>query len=177
MIGGKIAEAYVRFAFETAAMANRLERWREDLLRLSRVDPQEISAACRQMEERNEPGPAGPISECLPSVVDFACALVSRGRGHLLPDVAAAYARVLDEHYGLSHAEVVSAVPLDQDTVRMIENRLTSIAGHAFVVDARVDPSIVGGLVVRVGDRVIDRSVRARLASLRQDLLTSYEAG
>jgi F-type H+-transporting ATPase subunit delta len=80
---------------------------------------------------------------------------------------------LLDEYYGVRQAEVTTAVPLDDDARRLIETRLREIAGSSFTLDERVDPTIVGGIIVRVGDRIIDRSVRARLQALRDSVLES----
>jgi F-type H+-transporting ATPase subunit delta len=169
----RTAEVYGRLAFETAAASNQLERWRADLRAVSLVPADDLTAWCA----RREAGEAGhgPLTGRLPSVGEFVCLLVARARVHLLAEIADAYDRVLDEHYGLAHAEVVSAVRLDGDMVRAIEQRLSELGGRKFVIKARVDPSIIGGLVIQVGDTMVDRSVRARLSRLRLDLLASYE--
>lgn len=175
MTVGTRAEVYARLAFEVAAEANQLERWRDDLRRLSAIEAKDIADRCERPEAGGTHGNKEPFAQCLSSVVDFVCALVSRGHVHLLPEISATYCRILDGHYGLTHAEVVSAIPLDDGVVRMIEERLSSMAGRRFVVEATVDPSIIGGLVFKIGDNVVDRSVRGRLSRLRLDLLTKYE--
>lgn len=67
-------------------------------------------------------------------------------------------------------AEVVSAVPLTDAEHKALETRLRAAHGDELAIRFRIDPAILGGLVVRVGDRYIDGSVAARLGQLRQDL-------
>ena len=67
-----------------------------------------------------------------------------------------------------TQAEVVSAVPLAEPTYVRIQAELERLAGRALDLHRRVDPGILGGLVVRVGDRRLDLSLAARLASLRE---------
>jgi F-type H+-transporting ATPase subunit delta len=116
---------------------------------------------------------ASHIGDVLPEVADFACLLARNNKEAILSEIAAEYSRLLDEYYGVRQAEVTTAVPLDDDARRLIETRLREIAGSSFTLDERVDPTIVGGIIVRVGDRIIDRSVRARLQALRDSVLES----
>ncbi|HHE42067.1 MAG TPA: ATP synthase F1 subunit delta [Dehalococcoidia bacterium] len=173
MTGNVVAWTYALLAFERATAGRKLERWREDLASVSRVNPADVVAHCKQMQGDRRKPLEGILAQCLPEVADFVCLIVSRGLVHLLADIASSYDHVLDEHYGLTPVDVVTAVPLDEKTLRAIEQRLSAMANRRFVVNARVDPDIVGGLIVKVGDKVIDRSVKAKLDSLRQDILES----
>jgi len=93
--------------------------------------------------------------------------LVRRGRIEQLPRVAAEFARRDDERNGLAHATATSAAPLGEDEIRAIAARLETITGGRIALDTDVDPSLLGGVVVRIGDRLIDGSVRGRLERLR----------
>ncbi|MBE9505733.1 MAG: ATP synthase F1 subunit delta [Chloroflexi bacterium] len=113
----------------------------------------------------------------LPEVLDFACLLARHDNLSMLGDVARQYSRLLDEHRAVQFAEIVTAIPLDAKARRLVENRLRDMTGAEFVLDARVDPAIIGGIVLKIGNRVIDHSVRARLQSLRDAVLDGQEAG
>jgi F-type H+-transporting ATPase subunit delta len=96
--------------------------------------------------------------------------LVRRGRIEQLPRVAAEFARRDDERNGLTHAVATSAAPLGEDEIRAIAARLEQVTGQRVALETNVDPGILGGVVVRIGDRLIDGSVRGRLERLRNQL-------
>jgi F-type H+-transporting ATPase subunit delta len=96
--------------------------------------------------------------------------LVRRNRIGQLPRVAAEFRRLDDRRNGLTHATATSAAPLGAGEVRTITARLEELTGGRIALETDVDPSLLGGLVVRVGDRLIDGSVRGRLERLRGQL-------
>lgn len=98
--------------------------------------------------------------------------LLRRGRIEELPRVAAEFRRLDDERQGITHATATSAAALSPDEVRAITARLEQSTGGRIALDVEVDPSLLGGLVVRVGDRLIDGSVRGRLERLRNQLIS-----
>ncbi|MEJ5221650.1 MAG: ATP synthase F1 subunit delta, partial [Tepidiforma sp.] len=81
-----------------------------------------------------------------------------------------AFNRLADDYEGIAHAEVTTAVPLTDEQLASIRARLGQQLGKQVVATARVDPAIIGGAIVRVGDRLIDGSVRTRLKLLRREL-------
>jgi len=170
----KSAGLYARRALEQAARTSQLERWRTDLRVVAATPLSDVLQCCR-WQDGDLMADEGSISlhlgDVLPEVADFACLLARNNKEAILPEIAAEYSRLLDEYYGVRQAEVTTAVPLDAESRRLIESRLREMAGSSFTLDERVDPSIVGGIVLRVGDRIIDRSVRARLEALREVLL------
>jgi F-type H+-transporting ATPase subunit delta len=105
-------------------------------------------------------------------VLNLITLLVRRGRIELLPQVAQAFARLDDARQEITHATVTSAAPLTPDEVQALTQRLEQSSGGRISLDVQVDPSLLGGLVVRVGDRLIDGSVRGRLERLRNQLTT-----
>jgi len=96
--------------------------------------------------------------------------LVRRGRIEQLPRVAAEFRRLDDRQNGLTHATATSAVPLGADEIRAITARLEELTAGKIALETAVDPSLLGGVVVRVGDRLLDGSVRGRLERLRNQL-------
>jgi F-type H+-transporting ATPase subunit delta len=89
------------------------------------------------------------------------------GRG---PDIASFFRELVDEERGIARAVVTSAVELDADRRAELERQLAQQTGKQVTVETQVDPSILGGLVVRIGDRMVDGSTRARLRTLRTQL-------
>jgi F-type H+-transporting ATPase subunit delta len=176
-----IAEFYARRAFELAADAMQLERWRRELNVLAGVPEEDLLQCCNPVVGRDGSANGMSAQECLGGVLADVAGLVwllaRHGRLSVLGDVAREYSRLLDEHHGLRHAEVVTATPLDAETRRLIEDCLQGTTGAKYVLDGRVDSAIIGGVVLKIGDRVIDRSVRARLQSLRDAVLDGHEFG
>ena len=100
----------------------------------------------------------------------FLALVVDKGREAELPGMAAAYARQLDARHQRVFAEVITAVPLDEAAVAQLQTQLSGFLSQDVTLARRVDPEILGGVVVRVGDRLIDGSVKARLQELAESL-------
>jgi F-type H+-transporting ATPase subunit delta len=97
--------------------------------------------------------------------------LATRGRVSLVPPIAAEYKRLLDRQRGVVTATVTSAMPLEPDHLAAVTERLRALTGLAVEVHPQLDPGLVGGLTVQVGDQLIDASVRGRLERLRDRLV------
>jgi len=103
-------------------------------------------------------------------VLSLALILLRRGRTSLGPGIAEAYQELLDEARGVSHATVTTAVSLSAEELEAVKKRLAEIAGGEVVVETEVAEEILGGVVVRIGDRLIDGSTKSRLLALKQKL-------
>jgi F-type H+-transporting ATPase subunit delta len=97
--------------------------------------------------------------------------MVDRRRAQALPYVAQWLRELADARQGLVHAEVTTAAPLSDAYYGRLQSQLETMTGKRVVVDRRTDPTIIGGVVTRIGDRIFDGSLRTRLQSLRDALL------
>jgi F-type H+-transporting ATPase subunit delta len=97
--------------------------------------------------------------------------LVQNRRQMLIPVIANEYRDLVDEVEGRIHAEVTLATPADEEQRASIARQLTQKLGRPVVPQVRVNPNILGGIIVRIGDRVMDGSVRKRLGILRGRML------
>jgi len=104
--------------------------------------------------------------------VRFLQAVVRRGRQGLLAEIAQQYQVLLDEKLNRVHAGVTLAAEVDARTQQQVVERLTEALGREVRAYFRSDPRILGGVVVRVGDRIFDGSVRRRLTALQRRMLT-----
>ncbi len=105
-----------------------------------------------------------------PLVVRFAQLLVEKRRVESFPAAVAEFQRLADAHRHLVRAQVTTATPLAADQAVALQNRLGARTGQTVLLEQRIDPAIKGGVIVRIGDQVMDGSVRGYLDSLRQRL-------
>lgn len=96
--------------------------------------------------------------------------LAERDRLVLLPELLAAYRERLLDHLNVVRAEVTTAVPLTMDRSRAVERSLSQLTGRTVTLATRVDPSIVGGVVARIGSTIYDGSVARQLEKIRVTL-------
>ena len=101
-----------------------------------------------------------------PDVEHLLLMLVEKDRASIIPNVASEFARLLDTHRNEADAEAVSAVPLTPEQISQLETQLQNATGLKVRLKTRVDENILGGLIVRVGDKLIDASVATRLSQI-----------
>lgn len=169
------ARRYAEAIFELGQESGTLDQWKDDLDVLSNVAGD--GGALGVLENIKTPMEDRlalldrALTGMSPLTRNFARLLVSRSRLSLVPQIARLFAEMLDQHTGVVRAEAVSAVPLSEDERRAIVARLRSITGAQDIrLESQVDSSIIGGLIVRVGDQLIDGSTRSRLIQLRRRL-------
>jgi len=107
-----------------------------------------------------------------PQFVRFLKAVVRRGRQGLLGEISQEYQALLDQRQNRVHAGVTLAAAPDETLQQQIVERLSAVLGKEVRAHFRSDRGILGGVVVRVGDRVFDGSLKRRLAVLRRRMLT-----
>jgi F-type H+-transporting ATPase subunit delta len=103
----------------------------------------------------------------------FLQSLVSNRRQMLIPEIARVYLDLLDEAEGRMHARVTVAQETPDAEKSVIAQQLSRMFGKEVIPHITVDPSIMGGIVVHVGDTVLDGSVRKRLQTLRRRMSTT----
>jgi len=106
-----------------------------------------------------------------PLVLNLFYLLMSRGKLKILDDISRHYERLLDAHYGIEHAELITAVPLDDEFKKSLSTQFAEMVGHEVIIDAQTDPSVIGGFRARIGDTLIDGSIKNTLESLRKNLV------
>jgi F-type H+-transporting ATPase subunit delta len=164
---------YAEAAFQLADRDGSIETWRRELEQAAAATDGQLMTVLAN--------PALPLDQRLQaadrvlaglsqSVRNIVLLLVRRGRIEQLPRVAAEFRRLDDRRNGLTHATATSAAPLGADEIRAITARLEAMTGDRIALETAVDPDLLGGVVVRVGDRLIDGSVRGRLERLRNQL-------
>ena len=168
------AKRYAEAVFEIALDTGTGDAWREDLASIAELaehpqaEPFLASARVSDADKRRLIEGALEIS---PMAMNLALLLLQRGRLHLAPLIAAEYNRMLDASRGIEHAIVTTAVPLNEAGERAVAERLRDLTGaREMLVETRVDPSLIGGMVARIGDRLLDGSTRTKLVQLKRTL-------
>ena len=170
------ARRYAQAVFQIARENDELETWLDDLALLVRSLEDERLVRFLNAPQVPVPRKTEVIRSTVgdsvgPLAANLMALLAARNIASLLPSLADQYQALLDAHRGIERAEVVSAVPLTDDERQGIEELLEDIASKQIKLTPRVEPSVLGGLVARVGDRVIDGSTRTRLQAMRRELV------
>ena len=162
--------------FQIAVETGQLDEWSEDLRLIAvalgnadlsgLLDAPQVPASVKVDSIKSALGDSvGPLA------INLLSLLAVRDLSRLVPGILDEYGRLVDRHVGIERAEVVSAVPLDDDQVSRVSEVLAGIVGTRVRLDTRVDRELLGGLVAQVGDRVIDGSVRTRLQDMRRGIV------
>ena len=174
------ARRYARAVFEIALEKKGLEEWRSDLDKIvEAVGNAEFLAVLEspkiKFEEKSR------LLDLLvgidPLVLNLVRLLIARGGIRLVPQVAAEYRRMVDDYHGIQTAAVVTAVPLDKKEQQRLATNIGAIIDKKVVLQPSVAPEIIGGIVARVGGKLLDGSTRSKLMALKKELISGGRVG
>ena len=170
------ARRYAQAVFQIGLEHDSLDQWYGDLSTMATaVDESELGVfldAPQVSVERKVEVISDALGDSVsPLAANLLALLASRGIASILTGVVESYQSMLDDHRGIERAEVVSSVPLDDEQRRRVSGLLEGMVGKQVRLVSRVEPSILGGFVARVGDRVIDGSARTRLNQMRRRIV------
>ena len=172
-----IADVYAAALYKLAAETGQADDVRaeiEELVRMAATDPQLaafLSSSSIDAEDREhslEKMFRGRLSDMVLNTLQV---LNRRDRLELLPALARTYVSRLEADRGQIKVTVTSAVALDAGQKAQAEQVATALSGKKPIIDYIVDPDILGGLVLQIGDRRLDNSLRQQLATAQQRLL------
>jgi len=103
-------------------------------------------------------------------LTSFLNLLIEKKRADILPDIAHEMQVMVDQEQNISHGSVVSAIKLDKALKEKIQQALERITGNKVILEASVDPSIIGGVIAKVGDLVLDGSIKTQLNGLKESI-------
>ena len=168
------ARRYAEAAFDVAQQDGDLEGWLDDLRNAEQVA--EDPTAVRYFRDPNVPADVKLqtverlFNGVRPHVMNLLRVLVTRQRTHLLPNIVREFEAMELQARGIAEADVTVARAVTAAEQDAITRRLSEMTGKQVHLQVHVDPSILGGIVVRIGDQLIDSSVAGRLQRLRQQL-------
>jgi F-type H+-transporting ATPase subunit delta len=168
------AKRYAEAAFGIASDTATQDQWQDDLASLAELMRNEQAAAYLHNAKVRDEHKQRLLERALdisPLAMNLARLLLQRGRLALAPQISSEYDRMLDAARGIAHARVTTAVPLGEAEQRAVAERLRAMTGaHEVRLDARIDPSLIGGMVAQIGDQLVDGSTRTRLIELKRRL-------
>jgi F-type H+-transporting ATPase subunit delta len=168
------AKRYSQAVFQIAQQRNEIELWQNELRKLAAIaqnlDLAQAIDNPRFSFEQKSRLLKSQVKDISPLAMNLAFILTSRGNFSLVKEIYLAYQGLVDNYKGIEKAEIITAVPLDETAKSKLVAYLESITGKKITLAERVDPAILGGLVARVGGKIIDGTTMRQLALLKDNL-------
>jgi F-type H+-transporting ATPase subunit delta len=169
------AKRYALAAFELARDHEAIDVWRDAIGQIAEfmTDP-EVKRVLENTRVGQEPKQRlvqAALNDLAPLQLNLARLLVRKQRTALAADIAFAFNQLIEAERGITRARARTAVPLSEEETADLARRIQEQTGNEVILEVEVDPSVLGGVVVQIGDRLIDASTRARLQALRENLV------
>jgi F-type H+-transporting ATPase subunit delta len=168
------ARRYAEAAFQVARESDALDRWQADLAVLDEtlavpelralIEHPAVAFADKERILRRAVADVGA------EPLNLVLLMIRRGRPGAIPAMRRHFEELLRRQRGIARAEIRSALPLDGQDRAELERTLARLAGREVELSELVDPSLIGGISVRIGDQLYDASIRSRLERLRARL-------
>jgi F-type H+-transporting ATPase subunit delta len=172
----EIAAVYARSLFEVAKEQDKLDTVRHQLGEFA-----DALSETRELQvfffspyfstQEKKDGLERAVTDTDPAVLNFLELLIEKHRMPVLFRIRAEYDRLWEDENKLLPVEITSAIELDKDIVKQLGDRISDQTGRKVELSSRVEPDILGGIVVQVGNAVLDASVRNRLDQLRRQVV------
>jgi F-type H+-transporting ATPase subunit delta len=169
------ARRYADALFGLALERDTLDEWGAQLQRIAAIVEDPVAqlalqgpAGSLEAKRRAVEALAGPLSREVMALVGI---MLERKRINRFPGLAEAFAARTRAQRGIELAEVTTAIEIGEDERNIIAERIATQLGKQIELRTNVEPALIGGVVVRVGDQLFDASVRGRLENLRKRLV------
>jgi len=169
----ELARVYARAFFEVAREHGKLDELREQLAQFADALSEHRQLAVfffspYLSSSQKQEGLARALDGADPLLLNFLELLIEKHRMPVIFRVRQQYERLWEEEHRTLPVEVTSAIALDKETTESLGRTIGERAGRTVKLAARVDPDILGGIVLRVGNSILDASIRNRLEQLRR---------
>lgn len=170
-----VAKRYAQAVFDMATESGTQDQWLADLITLVDAVSDRVGGEFLTSPNVSELDKRAVIGQLLPGderryARNLAVLLVQRRRFDVVPELLEVYRDLLLQAQGIAIANVTTAVDLTPAEREQIRTQLQQIVGKEIELRATTDPSLIGGLVARIGDRLIDASVTSQLQQMRASL-------
>ncbi len=168
------AKRFAEAIFEIALEKKELDRWQSDLRKIASLGEDATLVSLLQDPRLHFDSKAKLLSERLgdinPLALNLVYLLITKGRLNMVGDIADQYQRLLYSYRGVEEAEVTTVIPLDDKGKQRLAEHLGAMVGKKVVLKTEVDSRLIGGIVAKIGDKLLDGSTRSKLAALREEL-------
>ncbi len=168
------ARRYAQAVFEIALDKQELDRWQSDLRKIAGLGEDTAFATLLENPKLRFDDKARLLSERLsdinPLALNLVYLLAAKGRLRMVGEIADEYQRLLDNYRGIEQAEVITAITLDDEDKKRLEERLGAIVEKKVVIKPEVDSNVIGGVVARIGGKLLDGSTRSQLEALKKEM-------
>ena len=172
---GSAARRYAEALLDIALEERKVDAYRESLDKVAAAFSGSLPFfrdPSRPLERRLQAAEAATKGE--PTAIgSLVSVLIRRGRIALIAQIAAAYADLVDDRAGIAKARITTAVPLPDAQRASVVGRLEKTTGKRIEAEFAVEPTLLGGATVQVGDHLVDASLRAQLDALRDRLAST----
>lgn len=169
------AKRYSQAIFEIALERKELDKWNLDLQVLNTLSGNsELTSVMENPRfsfEKKSKLLETQIKGISKNAANLAYLLIGKGCFSLVSGIYSEYRLMLENYRGIEKAEVITAVQLEEQEITRLSEQLGNMSGKKVTMSLRVDPQIIGGIIVRIGGKIIDGSTRGQLASLKNELL------
>jgi F-type H+-transporting ATPase subunit delta len=177
MLKGAIARRYAQAIFEIGRKQNTLDRTLDDVREIARLFAhRKLAYLLREPKipaQRKETAIRQALApKVLPTSLNLALLVVQRGLVDLMQNIARELEQLVLDDKNQAIAQVTTATKMDEAQLALVKKALERRTGKTILMQTKVEPDILGGVIARVGDQIIDGSVRYRLTTLQQQLLT-----
>ncbi|GEN34441.1 MULTISPECIES: F0F1 ATP synthase subunit delta [Aneurinibacillus] len=171
-----VAKRYARALYEVASEQQAIDTTETELTQITDIIKQSDElkmllthpkVTAQEKKEMVNDLFAGKVSE---TTLNFLNLLLERGREDELNDIAKHFVNLSNEERGYADATVITAKPLTEAEVQKVAEQFGQKVNKKLRVKAKVDPSIIGGIIVRIGDRLYDGSIKGKLARFTQQI-------
>jgi F-type H+-transporting ATPase subunit delta len=168
---------YAQAVFGRARDSGRFDQWNDELARLNELVADPKASAYLESPNISEEKKIELLNAVLatsqPEARNLARLLLQRNRLGIIPDIYHTFQEEVLADKGIAIADVTTAEPLDDAGQAVVRDRLKKLTGKDIELRMKTDPAIIGGIVARIGDQLIDGSVISQLRRLRNRLAAS----
>ncbi|KAB2953807.1 F0F1 ATP synthase subunit delta [Heliorestis acidaminivorans] len=178
MLTGAVSRRYAQALLEIGTQTNSLDQLENELGRFvvllddNRELQQHLYHPSIVVEAKKELVDAILTKDGYSQVArSFILLVIERRRENYLKDIYREFVRLANQARNLLEAQVTSAIELSQEQVKKLTKEIARLTGKTIILKQKVDPALIGGIVITIGDRVIDGSVVGKLQGMREALL------
>jgi F-type H+-transporting ATPase subunit delta len=169
------AKRYAQAIFEIALENKELDKWKKDIQVLGYLaNNSEFTSVMENPQfafENKIKLMDSQIKGIGKLAVNLASILIGKGKFRIFSQISAEYLTMLDLFYGIEKAEVTTAIKLEDQEIAKMADQLGTLTGKKITMSVHIDPQIIGGIIVRIGGKIIDGSTRGQLMALRSEML------